>query len=156
MNYYLDTSVVVALVLRDFHTARAEAWLEHAAPACIVSDFCAIEFASVVSRQVRMSHLSPADGNAVLKVFDEWIARTTQVVTSSGEHMEAAGRMVRSITGWCWRPSMNVSATPRAGKTSRSSCPNREKLMGKVKSGKRITPPITSTGARLSACAFQT
>jgi uncharacterized protein len=97
MNYYLDTSVVVALVLRDSHTARAEAWLQHAAPACIVSDFCAIEFASVVSRQVRMSHLSPADGSAVLEVFDEWIARTTQVVTSSGEHMEAAGRMVRNF-----------------------------------------------------------
>jgi len=97
MNFYLDTSVVVALVLHDSHTAKAEAWLEHAAPACIVSDFCAIEFASVVSRQVRMSHLSMANGNAVLELFDQWIARTAQVVTSSGEHMEAAGRMVRNF-----------------------------------------------------------
>ena len=97
MNCYLDTSVIVALVLRDLHTARAEAWLEHAAPACIVSDFCAIEFASVVSRQVRMSHLSAADGSAALDLFDEWIARTAQVVSSSGEHMEAAGRMVRNF-----------------------------------------------------------
>jgi predicted nucleic acid-binding protein len=97
MNCYLDTSVVVALVLRDSHTAKAEAWLEHAAPACIVSDFCVIEFASVVSRQVRMSHLSRVDGSAVLDLFDEWIARTAQVVTSSGEHMEAAGRMIRDF-----------------------------------------------------------
>ena len=97
MNCYLDTSVIVALVLRDLHTARAEAWLEHAGPACIVSDFCAIEFASVVSRQVRMSHLSAADGSAALDLFDEWIARTAQVVSSSGEHMEAAGRMVRNF-----------------------------------------------------------
>jgi predicted nucleic acid-binding protein len=97
VSHYLDTSIVVALVLRDAHTAKAEAWLEHAAPACIVSDFCTLEFASVVSRQVRMSHLSTADGSAVLDVFDEWIARTAQVVTSSGEHMEAAGRMVRDF-----------------------------------------------------------
>jgi uncharacterized protein len=97
MNCYLDTSVVVALVLRDSHTAKAEAWLEHAAPACIVSDFCAIEFASVISRQVRISHLSTADGSAVLDLFDEWITRTAQLVTSSGEHMEAAGRMVRDF-----------------------------------------------------------
>lgn len=97
MSYYLDTSVIVALVLRDAHTAKAEAWLEHAAPACIVSDFCAIEFASVVSRQVRMSHLSASDGSAALVLFDEWTARTTQVVASSGEHMEAAGRMVRDF-----------------------------------------------------------
>jgi predicted nucleic acid-binding protein len=97
MSYYLDTSVVVALVLRDSHTTKAEAWLEHAAPACVVSDFCAIEFASVVSRQVRMSHLSTADGSAVLDVFDEWIAKTAQIVTSSGEHMEAASRMVRNF-----------------------------------------------------------
>jgi uncharacterized protein len=97
MNCYLDTSVIVALVLRDLHTAKAEAWLEHTAPACIVSDFCAIEFASVVSRQVRMSHLSTADGSAALDLFDEWIARAAQVVTSSGEHMEAAGRMVRNF-----------------------------------------------------------
>jgi predicted nucleic acid-binding protein len=97
MSYYLDTSVVVALVLRDSHTTKAEAWLEHAAPACVVSDFCALEFASVVSRQVRMSHLSTADGSAVLDVFDEWIAKTAQVVTSSGEHMEAASRMVRNF-----------------------------------------------------------
>jgi uncharacterized protein len=97
MSYYLDTSVVVALVLRDSHTTKAEAWLEHAAPACVVSDFCALEFASVVSRQVRMSHLSTADGSAVLDVFDEWIAKTAQIVTSSGEHMEAASRMVRNF-----------------------------------------------------------
>ena len=97
MNCYLDTSVVVALVLRDSHTPRAEAWLEQSAPACIVSDFCALEFASVVSRQVRMSHLSRIDGSAVLDLFDEWIARTAQVVTSSGEHIEAAGRMVRDF-----------------------------------------------------------
>jgi predicted nucleic acid-binding protein len=97
MNYYLDTSVVVALVLRDSHTAKAEAWLQQATPACIISDFCAIEFASVVSRQVRMGHLSTADGSAVLEVFDEWIARTAQVVTSSGEHMETAGHMVRNF-----------------------------------------------------------
>jgi uncharacterized protein len=97
MNYYLDTSVVVALVLRDSHTAKAEAWLQQATPACIISDFCAVEFASVVSRQVRMGHLSTADGSAVLEVFDEWIARTAQVVTSSGEHMETAGHMVRNF-----------------------------------------------------------
>ena len=84
-------------MLRDPHTAKAEAWLERAAPACIVSDFCAIEFASVVSRQVRMSHLSAEDGSAALDLFDAWIARTAQVVASSGEHMEAAGRMVRNF-----------------------------------------------------------
>ena len=67
MNCYLDTSVVVALVLRDSHTAKAEDWLEHAAPACIVSDFCALELASVVSRQVRMDHLSTTEGSAVLE-----------------------------------------------------------------------------------------
>jgi len=97
MNCYLDTSVIVALLLLDPHTAKAEAWLEHAEPGCIVSDFCAIEFASVVSRQVRMSHLSAADGSEALDLFDEWIARTAQVVTSAGEHMEAAGRMVRNF-----------------------------------------------------------
>src|SRR5258705_4503640 len=40
----------------------------------------------------------------------------------------------RSITDWCWRPSMNVSATLRAEKTSGPSCPNREMLMSKFKS----------------------
>jgi predicted DNA binding CopG/RHH family protein/uncharacterized protein with PIN domain len=151
MNCYLDTSVIVALVLRDPHTTKAEGWLERAAPACIVSDFCAIEFASVVSRQVNMSHLSAADGSAALDLFDAWIVRTAQVVASSGEHMEAAGRMVatsipsyphltrftsrsRNITDWYWRLSTSVSVTPRAAKASRRSYPNSEMLMSKLKS----------------------
>lgn len=54
MSLYLDASVVVPLFVSEPHTARARAILSAGAN-LIVSDLTAAEFASAVSRLVRMT-----------------------------------------------------------------------------------------------------
>jgi predicted nucleic acid-binding protein len=97
VNHYLDTSVVVALLLADVHSSRAEAWLIRTKPAVVVSDFCAVEFAAVISRRVRMSGLSPAHASLALERLDEWLARAVQLVRGTPEQMVFAGQIVRDF-----------------------------------------------------------
>ena len=70
MSHYLDTSVMVALLLPDAHSSRADAWLVRERPTFLASDFCAVEFAAVVSRRVRMNQLTAETANLVLTLVD--------------------------------------------------------------------------------------
>ena len=69
MSHYLDTSVVVALLLQDAHSSRADAWLIRERPTLLASDFCAVEFAAVVSRHVRMNRLTAENRNLPFRRF---------------------------------------------------------------------------------------
>jgi len=53
VSVYLGASVLVALLMVDALTARADAFFRANTPVLIVSDFTAIEFASAVARRVR-------------------------------------------------------------------------------------------------------
>ena len=52
MNFYLDASAIVPLILRDAHTERMSAWIAEPRGDIFVSDFAALEFLSVVARQI--------------------------------------------------------------------------------------------------------
>lgn len=97
MNYYLDTSVLVALILPDAHSQSADAWLTKVNPTLVTSDFCTIEFAAVVSRRVRMNNLSVPTANLALRTLDGWLARTAQVVPCAPHHMALAAALVRDF-----------------------------------------------------------
>jgi predicted nucleic acid-binding protein len=71
MNHYLDTSVVVALLLQDMHSSEADAWLIRTKPTFLISDFCAVEFAAVISRRVRMNGLTADNASLALRRFDD-------------------------------------------------------------------------------------
>ena len=98
MSHYLDTSVMVALLLQDAHSSRADAWLIRERPTLLVSDFCAVEFAAVVSRRVRTNRLTPETANLALHRFDDWLGRTVQMVRPVPEQMATAGQIVRDFT----------------------------------------------------------
>ena len=98
MNHYLDTSVVVALLLQDMHSSRADAWLIRTKPTLLVSDFCSVEFAAVVSRRVRMNGLTAENASLTLRRFDDWLTRPVQVIRCAPEQMAAAGQIVRDFT----------------------------------------------------------
>jgi predicted nucleic acid-binding protein len=67
-------------------------------PIFLVSDFCRVEFAAVVSRRVRMNRLTTETANLALRRFDDWLSRTVQIVRFASEQMALAGQFVRDFT----------------------------------------------------------
>ena len=72
MSLYLDTSVIIPLILPDELVGRAESFRATARDVLIVSDYAGVEFSSVVGRRVRTRELSAEDGKKALEVFDGW------------------------------------------------------------------------------------
>lgn len=97
MLHYLDTSVVVALLLRDAHSTKANAWLLRAMPAMLLSDFCAVEFAALVSRRVRMGTLAHDNAARTLEEFDRWRSDVVQSLHCAPEHIAQAEQAVRDF-----------------------------------------------------------
>jgi predicted nucleic acid-binding protein len=118
VSHYLDTSVMVALLLPDAHSSRADAWLVRERPTFLASDFCAVEFAAVVSRRVRMNQLTAETANLVLRGFDDWMSRTVQVVRCAPEQMALAGQIVRDFTAKLTAPdALHLAITRYSGAT---------------------------------------
>jgi predicted nucleic acid-binding protein len=118
VNHYLDTSVVVALLLQDMHSSRADAWLIRTKPTFLISDFCSVEFAAVVSRRVRMNGLTVENAGLALRKFDDWLARPVQVMRCTPEQMAAAGQIVRDFTTKLSAPdAIHLAITRHLGAT---------------------------------------
>ena len=118
MSHYLDTSVVVALLLQDMHSSRADAWLIRTKPTFLVSDFCSVEFAAVVSRRVRINGLTADNASLALRRFDDWLSRPVQVIRCAPEHMAGAGQIVRDFTTKLSAPdAIHLAITRHLGAT---------------------------------------
>jgi hypothetical protein len=74
LSVYLDASVVISLFLPDLNADRAGAFLRTRPVDLIVSDWCAAELASVVSKRVRMRLLVEQEARKALANFDQWAA----------------------------------------------------------------------------------
>jgi uncharacterized protein with PIN domain len=57
VTVYLDTSVVVAIVIDEPSSEVARAWFRRADDDIIVADFAAVEFAAGISRWLRMGRV---------------------------------------------------------------------------------------------------
>jgi predicted nucleic acid-binding protein len=79
VGFYLDTSVLVALLKPEPLSARADRFVSQHAVGLMVSDFTGAEFASAVSRWVRTRELDLDGGRAALDTFDGWIGRVQRV-----------------------------------------------------------------------------
>jgi predicted nucleic acid-binding protein len=118
VSHYLDSSVMVALLLQDAHSSRADAWLIRERPTFLASNFCAVEFAAVVSRRVRMNRLTAETANLAFRRFDDWLTRTVQIVRCAPEQMAAAGQIVRDFTLKLSAPdAIHLAITRHSGAT---------------------------------------
>ena len=77
MSVYLDASILVSLFTNDTLTARADAVLRARPPLLMVSNLAAAEFASAITRRVRMQLITAQEAHAAFSTFDARIARTT-------------------------------------------------------------------------------
>ena len=97
MSVYLDASVLVALFVDDVFTAKADALLRQSRAKVVVSDFAAAEFASSVSRKVRMGRLSEPDAREAFATFDIWAARAAERTAVVASDVGAATRFLRRL-----------------------------------------------------------
>jgi len=79
MSVYLDANVLVSLISPDANTRRADAALR-GAPEVFMSDFGGAEFASAISRRVRMGEIRLTEAKAMLLEYDHWAATHANVV----------------------------------------------------------------------------
>jgi predicted nucleic acid-binding protein len=97
LSVYLDTSVLLPLVVPDAHMARAEAFMATDPSGIMVSDFAAAEFASGVSRLVRMSEIDEAEARQAFIAFDGWVLRAAVRLPVLGEDVRAAEAELRRL-----------------------------------------------------------
>ncbi len=72
MSIYLETSVLLPILIAEPTTEAIYDWLCADGQELLVSDFAAAEVASALSRLVRMALLSEADASARLADLDAW------------------------------------------------------------------------------------
>lgn len=97
MNVYLDTSVVVSLIVKDDHTAKADSWYREAIPSPVISSFVKLEFAATISRYLRIDRLSQPAAARFLDFFDRWTSEETHCIEVAADDMKRADLMVRNF-----------------------------------------------------------
>jgi uncharacterized protein len=97
LSFYLDTNVIVALFGAEPGTAAAIRWLTGAEAAILISDFAAVEFAAVLSREVRTGAIAADRAHAVLARFDTWKLHGASPLASGTADMQLAERLVRDF-----------------------------------------------------------
>jgi len=70
VTVYLDTSVVVAILVDEPSSEVARAWFRRADDDVIVADLAAVEFAAGISRWLRMGRIDVGQAEFALASFD--------------------------------------------------------------------------------------
>lgn len=97
MNFYLDANIIVSLFIADSHSSLVDAWLDSEPGQLFVSDFARVEFAAVISRQVRVGAMNDETAHEALSDFDEWTRRMTQPVETRTRDVGLAERLARDF-----------------------------------------------------------
>jgi uncharacterized protein len=97
IGYYLDASYLVSLLTREPSSDRAAAFAAQNPDPPIASDLAAAEFASAVSRRVRMHELTRRQGRFALATFDHWAADRVQWVEVSPADIAVATSALRRL-----------------------------------------------------------
>ncbi len=91
MSYYLDTSVLVAMLVAESHSPRVLAWLDATAPGTrVISDWCHTEVASALSIKVRTGQLSLELRAAAAAAWNALHPANFPTLAVLPEHFEAA------------------------------------------------------------------
>lgn len=72
MSLYLDASVIVPLFIREASSDTVRAFVAEQDASLCISSYAAGEFASAVSRLVRMGLMATGDAQTRLALFDDW------------------------------------------------------------------------------------
>jgi predicted nucleic acid-binding protein len=118
VNLYLDANVLVALLIAEPLSLRAEAFLSRNAGPYIASNFAAAEFSSAISRRVRTCEMSRDDGRVALATFDAWLERSAQWTEIEPGDIERADAFLRRLDLTLLTPdAIHIAMARRLGAT---------------------------------------
>jgi predicted nucleic acid-binding protein len=118
VSLYLDTSVIIPLILPDVLVGRAELFRATVRDVLIVSDYAGVEFSSVVGRRIRSRELSDTDGAKALEVFDLWRNRRARRAQIDPNDIARAETCVRTFELMLRGPdAIHIAIAERLGAT---------------------------------------
>lgn len=95
---YLDTSFLTPLFREEATSAKVAAFLSRqAAGSLAVSKWTAVEFASLISRDVRMGALTASQGRRLIAEFDSMVTASLVVLLPSGNDFDLAQEYVTNF-----------------------------------------------------------
>lgn len=95
---YLDTSFLTPLFREEATSAKVAAFLSRqAAGSLAVSKWTAVEFASLISRDVRMGALTASQGRRLIAEFDSMVAASLVVLIPSGNDFDLAQEYIANF-----------------------------------------------------------
>ena len=95
MTFYLDTSVILPVIVEEATSAKIIHYLKGPADRIRIGDFAAAEVASAVSRLTRTRILTASEAIAVLRDFDVWRAAILNSIDVQAVDVRLAGDYVR-------------------------------------------------------------
>jgi predicted nucleic acid-binding protein len=118
IDNYLDTSFLIPLLTAEPASAQATNFaLAHPA-ALVVSNFAAAEFASAVSRLVRMRRMPRHEAQLVLAAFDQWMLSAANDVQLSPVDVALASTFLRRLDLVLRTPdAIHIAIAQRLGAT---------------------------------------
>jgi predicted nucleic acid-binding protein len=118
VEFYLDTSFLVALLISEPFTDRAEGFARSEPTSLIVSDFAAAEFASAVSRRVRTREYTIEQGRTALTTFDNWVAGASRQIGGTPIDIAFATTFLRRLDLPLKTPdAIHIAIAQRVGAT---------------------------------------
>jgi len=97
VSVYLDVNVIIPLFAVDLLSDRAEKVLRKLDDDLVVSDFCAAEFSSVITRRVRTRDLRAEEARTAFSNFDSWCARYTRRLEIDTIDVSGASSLMRRL-----------------------------------------------------------
>lgn len=91
---YVDTSVLVASLTHEVHTAAAQRWLaRHSASGLAISDWTITEVSAAFALKLRTKAISPTVRTEALAMFSSMVARSLHVLPVSSQDFRSAARL---------------------------------------------------------------
>jgi predicted nucleic acid-binding protein len=116
VSVYLDASVLASLFISDPHSSLAARRLRQVKQALVVSDFGAAEFASAVSKRVRMRLTQASVARTAFLDFDVWVAANAQIVEMASADVAASGLILRRLDSKLRTPdALHIAIVHRLG-----------------------------------------
>jgi predicted nucleic acid-binding protein len=97
VSFYLDASVVIALLTDDAFHARADRFASGDPGPVIISDLATAEFASALGRQVRTGDLAVEEARSGLSALDIWTRRAANQTETTAADIAVATTFLRRL-----------------------------------------------------------
>ena len=103
MSCYLDTSILISMIMKDAGSARVDAWLDSSNEALHVSAWAMAEFAAVLWRRQRNREIADTAPAAAILELESWAANFAVRLGLSASAGDAASILAK-------RPDLKLSA----------------------------------------------